>query len=105
MPAEHDAHLAHRLKARRARVDQLADEPGQQLLQARLAARQQRVRVRALRHAPAALDPGWQPVALNHRDALVSVRQYSRGQQARHARADHDCVLSDPLHLRPPLVR
>ena len=49
VPAEHHAHLAHRRVRRRAGCYQLGDEPRQQLLQARLTARQQRVGMRALR--------------------------------------------------------
>ena len=99
VPAEDDAHLVHRRIRRRARRDQLGDDARQQRLQARLAARQQRVGVRALRNPAASLDADGEPVALDHGDALVRVGQHARGQQPRHAGANHHCVLADPLHL------
>jgi len=99
VPAEDDAHLVHRRERRCARRDQLGDDARQQRFQARLAARQQRVGVRALRNPAAILVADGQPVALDHGDALVRVGQHSCGQQPGHAGANHHRVLADPLHL------
>jgi hypothetical protein len=58
-------------------------------------ARPQPVRVPALRHGAAPLDPVRQRVAVEDRDALVGVRDRTRREQAGDAAADHHRVLAE----------
>jgi hypothetical protein len=62
------------------------------------------VRVFALWHAFARNIRDRKRVALQHRDLSIKIRQRPRGQQAAHARADHDRVLADPFHDAPALA-
>jgi hypothetical protein len=66
------------------------------VLQRELAGRLHAVDLAILRHGPALLgDAKGQRVAIEHRHALVEVRQDPRGQQPGHARSDDQRVLAD----------
>jgi hypothetical protein len=65
-------------------------------------ARQQAVRVVALRHAFARHIRERENVTLQQRDSLEIIRQRSGGQQATHAGADHNGMVSNPLHENAP---
>jgi hypothetical protein len=93
MARDGEVHLAHRVVEVRAVGRQLAGDAREELLKHLLAAREQRVDVAALRHRPAALAHRGQLVALDQRDAVVGLGERAGGEQPRHARADHHCVV------------
>ena len=95
--AQHDAHLVQDVAGRRPARDQLVVEAGQQPVHARLPEREQRVRVAALRHRPAAAQARRQLVVVDHRDALVSVGERARREQPGDAAAEHHRVFTDPF--------
>jgi len=97
---DHEADLTHRLARLRPGRVQLVGDPGQQLLDRVLPARQHHVRMAPLRDRLAALADDRQLVALDDRHPLVGVGERSGGEQARHAGPDHHGVFADALRSR-----
>src|ERR1700682_1845311 len=85
--------------------DDLVGPAGKETLDHAASARQQPVRVAPLRHALAGDVGERKQVALQQRDGTKKIRQRPRGQQAAHARPDHNRMLADLLHDDAPFPR
>jgi hypothetical protein len=94
-------HIAGDVASHAAASDHLVGPARKELLDHGAAPRQQAVCVLSLRHALARNVRDRKRVALQYRDLSVEIRQHPRGQQAAHARADHDRMLADPFHDAP----
>ena len=79
-------------------------QPGKEILDHAAAARQQAMRMAALRHALARNIRLRKRIALQHRDDGVEIRQRPRGQQAAHAGADHNGMLTNMFHCNAPAL-
>ena len=82
--------------------DDLVGPAREKILDHMTAARQQAMRMAALRHALARNVRQRKRVALQHRDHGIEIRQRPRGEQAAHARADHNRMLANVFHGDAP---
>jgi hypothetical protein len=95
------AEVAEPLDGRRPVLDQLVADPGKELLELVEATRQQGMYVATLGHRAPVLVSRGKRVAVDHGHALVGVRQGPGRQEPGDAAADHDGVVSHPVHLPP----
>ena len=84
--------------------DDLVGPAREEILDHVPAARQQAMRMAALRHALARNIRLRKRIALQHGDDGVEIRQRASGQEAAHAGADHNGMLTNMFHRNTPAL-
>jgi len=98
------AHIAGNVSHDAAAGNDPAGPAGKEILDDGSAARQQAMRVAALRHALARNIQPRKRIAFQHRDDGVEIRQCAGCQHAAHAGADHDRMLANVFHRPAPAL-